>query len=116
MYYLARKKANYLRSLGVLKEAKTTNPNILTKTGIMVGLGEKIDEVLRVMEDLREVNCDVITIGQYLSPSSDHIPVAEYVSLEVFNLYERKARNYGFRHVRSGPFVRSSFLAGDILN
>ncbi len=106
-----RDRAKYERSLNVLKTAKAINPHILTKSGIMVGIGETVEEVLALMDDLRDVGCDIITIGQYLRPSMKHAEVKEYVSLETFDLYKKKGIEKGFRYTASGPLVRSSYQA-----
>ncbi len=106
-----RDRATYQRSLNLLKTAKEINPHILTKSGFMVGIGETIEEVLSLMDDLREVDCDIITIGQYLRPSIEHAEVKEYVSLETFDLYKKKGIEKGFRYTASGPLVRSSYQA-----
>ena len=94
-----------------MKTAKEINPHILTKSGIMVGIGETVEEVLALMDDLRNVECDIITIGQYLRPSMNHTEVKEYVSLETFDLYKKKGIEKGFRYTASGPLVRSSYQA-----
>jgi lipoic acid synthetase len=106
-----RDNADYRRSLKVLETVKKINPNILTKSGIMVGIGETQEQVFKVMDDLRDINCDIMTIGQYLRPSKDHIEVQEYVSLEVFELYKQIGKQKGFRYIASGPMVRSSYQA-----
>ena len=106
-----RDRASYQRSLNLLKTAKEINPHILTKSGIMVGIGETVEEVLALMDDLRNVECDIITIGQYLRPSMNHAEVKEYVSLETFDLYKKKGIEKGFRYTASGPLVRSSYQA-----
>ncbi len=106
-----RDRAKYQRSLEVLKTAKKINPDILTKSGIMVGIGETKEEVLALMDDLRNVGCDIITIGQYLRPSMKHAEVKEYVSLETFDFYKQKGIEKGFRYTASGPLVRSSYQA-----
>ena len=85
IYSEARPEANYDRSLRVLQRAKEMRPDVLTKTGIMVGLGETKEEVLALMDDVRETNCDILTIGQYMQPTEDHLPVQEYISEEVFD-------------------------------
>ncbi len=115
LYSEIRSKANYQISLSVLKNAKELNNKIYTKSGIMLGLGEKENEVIKVMEDLHEVRCDFLSIGQYLSPSKNHYPVKEYISPEKFEYYKEKAMNSGFKYVKSGPFVRSSYLAEEYL-
>ncbi len=106
-----RDRASYKRSLNLLKTSKEIAPNILTKSGIMVGIGETVEEVLALMDDLRSVNCDIITIGQYLRPSMKHAEVKEYVSLETFDLYKKKGIEKGFKYTSSGPLVRSSYQA-----
>lgn len=114
LYSNVRPKANYVRSLKVLEQAKKTNETIFSKSGIMVGLGEKEDEVIKLMQDLRDVGCDILTIGQYLAPSPKHLPVQEYVHPEVFNRYQRLAEDHGFVYVASAPFVRSSYHASEV--
>jgi len=111
LYASVRPQADYRRSLEVLREAKALNPSLTTKSGLMVGLGETREEVLEVMVDLRSASCDVITIGQYLSPSAGHHPVVEYVHPEIFEKYRRDALRLGFRDAASSPFVRSSYMA-----
>lgn len=111
LYKGFRDNADYNRSLNLLKTTKEINPNMLTKSGIMVGIGEKKDEVLDLMDDLRGIGCDIITIGQYLQPSKLHIAVKEYVELERFDLYKVQGKEKGFRYVASGPLVRSSYHA-----
>lgn len=106
-----RDRASYSRSLDLLKTSKEINPHILTKSGIMVGIGETVEEVLALMDDLRGVGCDIITIGQYLRPSMEHAEVKEYVSLETFDLYKQKGIEKGFKYTASGPLVRSSYQA-----
>jgi len=111
LYGEVRPMAVYKRSLEVLKNVKTMDKNIITKSGIMLGLGEKKDEVIDVMKDLREVGCDLLTIGQYLSPSKKHHPVIEYVHPDVFEEYKVIGEKLGFKFVASSPLVRSSYLA-----
>jgi lipoic acid synthetase len=103
--------AIYERSLKFLNASKLLDNTILTKSGIMVGLGEEKYEIFKTMEDLRNNQCDLLTIGQYLSPSKKHHPVIEYVHPDVFEEYKQKALDIGFRHVASGPLVRSSYQA-----
>jgi len=105
-----RIQAKYDRSLGVLDYLKSNGVN-RTKSGIMLGLGELEDEVLQTMEDLRNVNVDVITIGQYLQPSKKHLPVKEFITPDQFKKYEKIGLEMGFRHVESGALVRSSYKA-----
>ena len=106
-----RPQANYDRSLGVLRAAREIAPGIPTKSGIMVGLGETEAEVHETLADLRDAGCEIVTIGQYLQPSRRHLPVVDYVPPEQFQLFESHAYGLGFRHVASGPFVRSSYQA-----
>ena len=111
LYASVRPQAAYGRSIELLREAKALDPTLTTKSGLMVGLGETREEVLEVMVDLRSASCDVITIGQYLSPSAGHHPVVEYVNPEIFEKYRRDALRLGFRDAASSPFVRSSYMA-----
>ncbi len=111
LYPSVRPQADYSRSLELLRVAKALNPSLTTKSGLMVGLGETREEVLDVMVDLRSASCDVITIGQYLSPSAAHHPVVEYVKPESFEKYRRDALRLGFQDAASSPFVRSSYMA-----
>jgi len=113
LYPNVRPKADYLRSLNLLKKSKELDPYILTKSGIMVGLGETEEEVIQVMKDLRSVDCDMMTIGQYLRPSAKHIEVAEYVIPQQFKRYEEIGYELGFKYVASGPLVRSSYYADE---
>jgi lipoic acid synthetase len=110
---LVRSRAKYPTSLDVLRQAKELAPQIVTKSGVMLGLGEKEPELFQVMDDLREVGCQVLTMGQYLRPSAQHLPVVEFVSPERFEAYGEIARAKGFAHVASGPLVRSSYHAAD---
>jgi lipoic acid synthetase len=105
-----RIQAKYERSLNVLQYLKKQGAN-RTKSGIMLGLGEEVDEVLQTMEDLRKAEVDVVTIGQYLQPSRKHLPVKEYIIPEQFRKYEEIGLQMGFRHVESGALVRSSYKA-----
>ncbi len=111
LYPNVRPMADYLRSLDVLRNVKKYAPNILTKSGIMVGLGERFDEVISVMKDLREVDCDMLTVGQYLKPTSYALDVVEFVHPEVFEEYRRRGEEMGFKKVFSAPLVRSSYHA-----
>ncbi len=111
LYGRVRHGADYGRSLKLLKRAKEMAPGLLTKSGLMLGLGETRAETLEVMTDLRGAGCEVLTLGQYLSPGPTHHPVLEYVSPEVFAFLETQARGLGFAAVAAGPFVRSSYLA-----
>ncbi|MEW6378454.1 MAG: lipoyl synthase [bacterium] len=111
LYEQIRHKANYERSLKVLRSAKRMNGKLRTKSGLMLGLGEKEDEIIEVMKDLKAAQCDILTIGQYLQPSKDHICVQEYIKPEDFVRYKEIALGLGFSHVESAPFVRSSYNA-----
>ena len=110
---LVRSRAKYRTSLQVLRRAKELSPDVVTKSGVMLGLGEKETELFQTMDDLREVGCEVLTIGQYLRPSPKHLPVVEYIAPEQFNYYGDIARRKGFLYVASGPLVRSSYHAAD---
>jgi lipoic acid synthetase len=109
-----RPQGDYGRSLELLGEARRLRPRQVTKSGLMVGLGETDDEVAEVLRDLRRADVDIVTIGQYLRPTRAHAPVARYVPPEGFVAYERQARELGFPTVYSGVFVRSSFNAGEV--
>jgi len=111
LYRQARPGGNYLHSLRLLKDFKGRHPRIPTKSGLMVGLGETDEEILAVMRDLRAHEVDMLTIGQYLSPSASHLPVVRYVPLETLAKFEREAQGLGFTHAAVGPLVRSSYHA-----
>ena len=111
LYPLVRRGADYGRSLKVLEQAKELSPKIITKSGLMLGLGEESPEVEAVLRDLRHVACDMLTIGQYLSPSLHHVPVARYVNPDEFASRQRQALDLGFKSVAAGPLVRSSYKA-----
>jgi lipoyl synthase len=111
LYSAVRPQADYDRSLGLLERVKERSPSVVTKSGIMVGLGEGKEEVIQVMDDLRHHHCDLLTIGQYLSPSKSHFPVKEFIHPETFDTYAGIAIAMGFKAVASGPFVRSSYKA-----
>jgi lipoyl synthase len=108
-----RRGAKYERSLFVLQTVKALDPTIATKSGLMLGLGETEAEILETLADLRKVGCDRLTLGQYLRPSLQHLPVEKYWTPEEFNRMGAIARQIGFSHVRSGPLVRSSYHAGE---
>ncbi len=110
---LVRSRAKYRTSLEVLSKAKKISPKTVTKSGVMLGLGETAPELFQTMEDLREIDCQVLTLGQYLRPTPDHLPIVEFVSPERFEAYGEIARAKGFAHVASGPLVRSSYHAAD---
>jgi lipoic acid synthetase len=105
------RRATYRQSLQVLAHYK--RGGMRTKSSIMLGLGERRDEVLEAMRDLRSVGCDILTLGQYLRPSGKHLPVEEYVRPEVFRDLEQEGLSLGFRFVAAGPLVRSSYKAGE---
>lgn len=111
LYSLVRPQADYHRSLVVLSAAHRLRPGLLTKSSLMVGLGETPGEVKGVMHDLRGIGCDIVTIGQYLPPSRFHPPAREYIHPELFNRYREWGLKLGFTSVLAGPFVRSSLLA-----
>jgi len=106
-----RRAAKYDRSLELLRRAKEMQPHIPTKSSIMVGVGETWEEILETMDDLRAVNCDILTIGQYLQPTKDHYPLVSYYTPEEFAQLKEEGLKRGFRHVESGPLVRSSYHA-----
>ncbi len=108
-----RSRAKYRISLQVLKRAKQIDPAVVTKSGIMLGLGETENELFQALDDLREAGVQVLTMGQYLRPSPKHLPVVEYVTPETFELYREIALKKGFEYVASGPLVRSSYHAAD---
>jgi lipoic acid synthetase len=110
---LVRSRAKYSVSLTVLGRMKEIAPDLVTKSGIMLGLGETEPEIFQTMDDLREAQVQVLTIGQYLRPSPQHLPVVEYIHPDTFKLYERIAYEKGFEFVASGPLVRSSYHAAD---
>lgn len=116
LYSKVRPMAKYDRSLELLKNSKNLNKNILTKSGFMLGLGESEDEVISLLEDLRRVDCDIITIGQYLAPSPLHHPVIDYVTPETFNKYKDMGIKMGFKYVASAPLVRSSYYADKVFD
>jgi lipoic acid synthetase len=108
-----RSKAKYGRSLELLQRSKKIRPSIPTKSSIMIGVGETWDEIVQTMDDLRAVDCDILTIGQYLQPSPSHLAVKQYYTPEQFAELKREGMKRGFRHVESGPLVRSSYHAHD---
>ena len=115
LYQLVRPKAVYNRSLELLRQVKIRDKNIISKSGIMVGLGEEKEEVIKAMKDLREVDCDILTIGQYLRPSPHHLKVSDYIHPDKFEEYQNMGMSLGFKYVASAPLVRSSYHAGEIL-
>ncbi len=113
--YSIRPGASYNKSLSLLLTFKELFPSVLTKSGIMAGLGETQDEILSVLRDLRENKCDYITIGQYLNPSERHEPIKEYIPPERFAFYKEFAESLGFKAVSCGPYVRSSYMAEEMM-
>ena len=111
LYRRARAGARYARSLAVLEAARRAREGLLTKTGLMLGLGETQEELASVFRDLRSIGCDILTLGQYLRPSGEHLPVERYVPPEEFTALGAEALALGFRHVEAGPLVRSSYHA-----
>jgi len=111
LYRIARPGSDYAHSLRLLREFKVRFPEIPTKSGLMVGLGETDEEILAVMRDMRAHAIEMITIGQYLQPTRDHLPVARYVHPDTFAAFEREAYALGFRHAAVGALVRSSYHA-----
>lgn len=111
LYKRVRPGGKYERSLRVLQKAKEVRPDLKTKTGLMLGLGETYEELLSVFGDLRAVDCDILTLGQYLRPSKDQLPVERYVHPDEFAVLRQEALTLGFRHVEAGPLVRSSYHA-----
>ena len=114
LYHRVRRNAKYQRTLDLLAQVKDERPDMPTKSGLMLGLGETTDEVLEVCADLRSVGCTMLTLGQYLRPTPDHLPVERYVPPAEFDELGELARNLGFELVASGPFVRSSYHAGEM--
>jgi lipoic acid synthetase len=106
-----RAKAKYDRSLELLKRAKEMQPRIPTKSSMMLGVGETYEEILQSMDDLRKVDCNILTLGQYLQPTPNHLPVERYVHPDEFAALKREGLARGFDHVESGPLVRSSYHA-----
>ena len=113
LYPQVRPQADYLRSLALLKRARDFDLGIATKSGLMLGLGEETQELRRTLQDLRAADCRILTLGQYLQPSPEHLPVARYVTPEEFENWRTSALEMGFAEVASGPFVRSSYHAGE---
>jgi lipoyl synthase len=113
LYRIVRPQAKYWRSIELLRRAKEMDPAVVTKSGMMLGVGEELDEVREAMRHLREVDCDVLTLGQYLRPSPQHIPVIRYVPPAEFAQLRRDGLEMGFKHVESGPLVRSSYHADE---
>ncbi len=113
LYKEARPGSDYAFSLNLLKKFKALHPHVPTKSGLMVGLGETDEEILQVMGDMRAHHIDMLTIGQYLAPSTSHLPVRRYVHPDTFRMFEARAREMGFSHAAVGPMVRSSYHADE---
>ena len=109
LYHIVRPQAKYSQSLEVLDRAK--RKGFLTKTGLMLGIGERTEEVVEVMRDLQKVKCDILTLGQYLQPTKEHLPVDRFVHPDEFRMLKENGMQMGFKHVESGPLVRSSYHA-----
>ena len=116
LYNAVRPQAKYDRSLAVLRYCHEKRPDIHTKTGFMVGLGETDEQITQLMRDVHDTGCEILTIGQYLQPSPAHYPLDRYVTPAEFDAYKKEALAMGFRFVSSGPFVRSSYQAVDALD
>jgi len=115
LYDAIRPQADYRQSLAVLENAKNMAPAIPTKSGIMVGLGETDEQIMTVLDDLAAIDCDIVTIGQYMQPSRQHPMVKRYVEPEVFEMYAEEGKKRGIRHMFSAPLVRSSYNAADFV-
>jgi lipoic acid synthetase len=113
LYASVRPQAVYQRSIDLLRNAHRLDPSIPTKSGLMLGLGEQPEEVVQVLRDLLDAGCRILTLGQYLQPSAEHLPVERFVTPEEFEGWRKKALEMGFREVASGPFVRSSYHANE---
>lgn len=113
--FVRDRRADYHQTLNVLREAKTVNSKLITKSSIMLGLGETDDEVEKAMCDLRKADVDCLTLGQYMQPTKRHLKVIEYVTPEKFKFWENRGNELGFLYTASGPLVRSSYKAGEYL-
>ena len=111
--YVRDRRAGFRQSLSVLEHAKKVRPDLITKTSMMLGLGETDEEVIHTLEELRKVDVDVVTFGQYMRPTTKHMKVSEYVHPEKFQHWADVAKQMGFKYVASGPLVRSSYKAGE---
>jgi lipoic acid synthetase len=111
LYRVVRSGARYQRTLDLLEKTKKLSPGMVTKSGVMVGLGESMEELVDVFRDLGQRRVDILTIGQYLRPSKDHLPIARFYTPAEFQFMKEEALRFGFRHVESGPLVRSSYHA-----
>ena len=115
LYRKVRGRADYRRSLDLLAHVRKARPETVTKSGLMLGIGETTEELFDVLADLRTVDCDTLTLGQYLAPTLKHVPVARFVPPEEFDDLAVKARKLGFKKVVAGPFVRSSYHADEMV-
>ena len=113
LYPRVRPKARYDRSLALFRRAKELRPDVPVKSGLMLGLGERFEEVVQVLEDLKAAGVDLVTVGQYLRPTPKHLPVDRYVTPQEFDAVREVGERLGFAHIESGPFVRSSYHAGE---
>jgi len=116
LYPLVRPQANYQSSLNLLKQIKPLDQDIFTKSGLIIGLGEEYEEILEAIDDLRKVQCDILSIGQYLQPSKEHLPVERYYSPQEFQELKKFALKAGFKWVEASPLARSSYHADDCCN
>ncbi len=116
LYRRIRREANYQRSLQVLAQTKKLAPNLITKSSLLLGMGEREEEVVWVMDDLRRVGCDILVLGQYLAPTPKHYPVKEFVPIEQFQRYKDMALSSGFRAVLASPLARTSYQAQEVFN
>jgi len=116
LYPDVRLQADYEFSLSLLEKVNVIHPGCITKSGLILGMGEEYDEIIDVMKDLREANCDILTIGQYLSPGKEYIPIKRYYHPEEFKRLKYEGEKMGFKHVESGPLVRSSYHAAAQFN
>lgn len=115
LYSRVRPGAVYERSLALIKRVSDSASGVNAKSGLMLGIGESDEDILKTLEDLREVGCAFLTLGQYLQPTSNHLPVHRYIPPESFEMWRTEALRLGFRHVAAGPFVRSSYHAREML-
>ena len=115
-YRKIRNRANYRRSLDILRFSRKLKPELLTKSGFMLGLGESIEEIRGLLADIKDADCDIVTIGQYLKPARENFPVKKYYTPEEFDEIKQMAETFNFKHVLSGVFVRSSYHASAIIN